>query len=374
MAVVSVVIPNGGTKSWTDYAIGAGDTIDITQSGGDDNGTFIFNTAGASCMGVSIQSGKNITLRFNSNGLVTINGSVTNMWSVDVQGTSIFKISAAGAAADVIATFQSRTGVVGYAIAAGAKVQLVGDATYRVNHYEAGMLGGTAHFPSLTGVSYPIPTAGGTIEATYAYVWSMSRLHGKTAGETLTLLDALYMFKVTTEPEEQIVAGTLTLTRSVIKTYENRTWYIKPTGTITPLQSFFDDLLPSIYSTNYYIVLLSRTTKLTVKYRAVESVEDTFLGSDGSYIEITSRKSSVVTVVAYLRYGAVWNHPLAQRNFLSQIMQLKASQGEKVKFVWNEGYFGKAYLRDHDDLIPAGRAFYEGRYEVKFEIIEAPYN
>jgi hypothetical protein len=374
MAVISVVIPNGGTKNWTDYTITSGDTIDITQSGGDDNGTFIFNTAAVSCAGVSIQTGKSVTLRFNSNGVVTINGSVTNMWSVDVQGTSIFKISAVGAAANVAATFQSRTGVVGYAIAAGAKVQFIGDATYRVNHYEAGMLGGTAHFPTLTGMSYPIPTAGGTIEVIYSYMWSMSRLHGKTSGETLTLLDALYMFKVTTEPEEQIVAGTLTLTRSVIKTYENRTWYIKPTGTITLLQSFFDDLLPSIYSTNYYIVLLSRTTKVTVKYRAVESVEDTFLGSDGSYIEITSRKSSVVTVVAYLRYGTVWDHPLAQRKFLAQIMELKSAQGEKVKFTWQDGHFGKAYLRDHDDLIPPGRAFYEGRYEVKFEVIEAPYN
>ncbi len=374
MAVVSVVIPNGGTKSWTDYTINAGDTIDISQAGGDNNGTFIFNTAAVSCAGVTIQSGKNITLRHNSNGVVTVNGSVTNMWSVDVQGTSIFKISAAGAAADVIATFQSRTGVVGYAIAAGAKVQLVGDATYRLNHYEAGMLGGTAHFPSLTGVTYPIPTAGGTIEATYAYVWSMGRLHGKTAGEVLTLIDSLYLFKTTTEPEEQVVAGTANITRSVIKTWGNKTWYIKPIGTLSVARGFFDDLLPSIYSANYYIVLLGRTTKVTTKFRALETAEDTFLGSDGSYIEITSRKSTVATVVAMLRHGSVWDHPLAQRKFIAQVMDLKAASGELVKFAWNEGYFGKAYLREADDLISPGRAFYEGVWEIRFEVIEAPYN
>jgi hypothetical protein len=375
MAVVNVIIPNGGTKNWTDYAIGAGDTINITQSGGDNNGLFIFNTAGVSCMGVTIQDGKNITLRWNNNGTVTINGSIGKYWAMDLTGTSVLIISAIGASADITVISQTRTGIVGWTLAAGASVQFVGSATYRVLHYEDTMAGGTAHFPTLLGSAYPVPTAGGTITATYAYLFSLSRLHGKTAGEVLTLTDALYNFITLIEPEEQIVAGTINLARAIIGTWQSKIWYIKPTGTIVSNRGFFDNVLPTLYSASYYVILRGRTTKCQVKYREIETIEDSFLGADGSYIEVTNRKSSVVTVQAVLRYHAVWDHPLAQRRFLAELMDLKVVQGgELVKFTWHEGHFGKSYLRAHDDFINPGRAFYEGAYEVRFEIIEAPYN
>jgi len=375
MATIHVIIPDAGTVNWSGAgAIGATDIVSLEQTGGNNNGTFVFDVAAVTCGGIIVQDGKNITIRATNNGTVNINGSWVNLWKLDLTGTSIIKLDASIAAADCLVTWQSRTGLVGYTLAAGTKIWYFGTPTYRILHSEAGSMAGTAHFPTWSSLAYPVPSAGGTIEATYTYLYSMQRLHGKTVGEALTLTDAAYFFYVATEPEEEIVAGTITMTRAIIGTWQNKAWYIKPTGTLTVARAWFDNLLPSFYSTNYYVVLLNRTTKAQVKFRAPETVQDSFLGSDGSYIEITNRKSSYVVIQGSARYGSVWDHPLSQRKFLAQLMDLKQASAELVKFTWHEGHFPKAYLIDHDDDIATGRTFYEGNYDFKFEVIEAPYN
>jgi hypothetical protein len=376
MATVHVVIPDAGTVNWSGAgAIGSTDIVSLEQTGGNDNGTFVLDTAAVSCGGITVQAAKKITIKATNNGTVNINGNWTNLWKIWLTGTSIIKCDASIAAADCLLNWQSVATVVGIVSVIGAKIQLVGTAAYRILMYETGMIGGTNHLPTLIGYTYGVITGNaGIIDATYTYILGGDHLHGRNANETLVLTDSALIFNVVTEPEEEIIAGTLTMVRSVIGSYLAKVYYIKPTGALSVTRGWFDNLLPTFYSASYYVVLLNRTTKCQVKFRALEIIDDSFLGSDGSYIEITGHKSSYVIVQGSARYSTWWDHPLAQRKFLAQLMDLKAAAGELVKFTWHEGHFPKAFLREHDDNIDPGMDFYTGKYDFQFNVIEAPYN
>ncbi len=257
----------------------------------------------------------------------------------------------------------------------GGTLTLVGDATYRVRVYELGRLtvdgdGVVTDLGPVNGIS----GGSGILVATYAAMFHMRTL--PKAGTT-TLTDSEYWFTVSgTAPVEQIVSGTWSLTRSLISSYASVLWYIKPTGTLSLTNSFLDGCLPTLYSTNYYVVWYQQATKIVpVPPEKVEAT-DVFLGSAGEYSELIAYKSEGIELEGRVVFGdlARWNHALDHRIFVSRMLDLLAASSTFPKCTWHGGHYAKAELVSFGAVDKPGEGFNVSSRNYKAVVMSRPYN
>lgn len=219
-----------------------------------------------------------------------------------------------------------------------------------------------------------IPAGMTTLTLTWSTIEHMAAV---LKASTLTLTDSEYLFYVGTEPEEQDVAGTWSLTRSLIQSYDGERWYVKPSGNdITMVASFLDNCLPSIFSTNFYIILFQMPFQLDKSPRPrVESVTS-FLGSTGAYMEVTGYNSEKVNIRGRVSFNdlALWDHVLDHRIFVANLEQLNQDQDEIFAFTWNEGHFPFASLSQLLVQQQPGEAFTTSSRIYAFLVSERPHN
>jgi hypothetical protein len=347
----------------------SGDRFYIYLEIGQTASTFNFDEAAKTLGLIQVQTGKTVTTGFSQN--LTLNGSFVNSYIVNVTGTAIVTQTATGA--DAYATFVSNASS-GWTIAAGAKWVLVGTAAYHCYVRETGRatVGGDGIITDL-GPTNSIGVTGGTLQGTYTHFLHMRLL---LKASSLVLTDSEYWFTVGTEPEEQIQAGTWTLVRSLIAAYDNKRWYVKPTGTISLTDSYLDGCIPTIYSSNYYIVFYQTPTKILETSRPRIEAEDSFLGGLGEYSEVTGYKSSYVDLEGRLSMNdlALWDHPLDHRILAAMSRQLSRAQAEIVKLTWNEGHYPKATIFSVNFEQFAGEGWHQASRTYKIVIKERPYN
>ncbi len=218
-----------------------------------------------------------------------------------------------------------------------------------------------------------IPAGMTTLVSTYGSHLNMATLLKASA---MTLTDSEYWFYVVAEPEEQIVAGAWTHTRSIVSSYDRKTWYIKPTGTLTIKFSFFFNCIPTFYSTNYYVVLYQMPWSLSKVLAAKVMAESSFLGSTGGYSEVTGYMSAKVSGEGRVSYGdlALWDHVLDHKIFVAQLEEILADQDEIFELTWSEGHFAKAELTEFTAEQEPGETDESSSRIYKFLVKERPYN
>lgn len=219
-----------------------------------------------------------------------------------------------------------------------------------------------------------IPAGMTTLASTYGAHEHMAAV---LKASSLTLVDSEYWFYIGTAPEEQVVAGTWDLTRSVVASYDGERWYVKPTGNdITMVASLLLNAIPSIYSTNFYIVFFQNFSDGEETPRPRVEAEAGFLGSTGEHSEVTGYKSSKVDMEGRISYDdlALWNHPLDHRIFTANLRQLNRDQDEIFAFTWNQGHYAKATLFDFKLTQERGESDVTASRWWKVVVKERPYN
>lgn len=199
--------------------------------------------------------------------------------------------------------------------------------------------------------------------------------------KTVTLTDSVFKWYVAAAPEEYDVTGTHVITRSVFQPQNasppNRRYYLKPTGAaMTVVASWYDDILPTIFSANFYIIFFQEQFVLDKTARPrVESVTS-FLGSLGSYMEVTGYESEKVNIRGRVSFDNLteWDHPLDHRIFIANLEQLNRDQDEIFAFTWNEGHFPLASMSDLLIQQEPGEAFQVASRIYSFLVSERPHN
>jgi len=370
------ILAHGDTVAFSEIANEptAGDVMYFYPEIGGTAATFNFDETGKTFGELRIASGVTFTLGFTSGGTTAINGSIFNAYILNFTGATQVTESAVGAAADIYVQFISNANCA-ITIAAGAKYILTGSAAYRVYVYEALRLAVAGDgIITDSGPVNGIGISGGTLQATYAHVFHMRTL---LKASTLTLTDSEYWFTATgTEPVEQIQAGTWTITRSLISSYSDVLWSLKPTGTITMAHSFLDHCIPSIYSNNFYIRLIQMARKMSEVHRPRVEAESEFLGGAGEYSEVTDYKSSYIEAEFRLTHDdiALWDHALDHRILIAKLEELAEDQDEIFAFTWHRGYYAKASLSSLAVDQEAGQHFHGGSLLLRLTVKERPYN
>jgi len=275
---------------------------------------------------------------------------------------------------------RSLTGGVGSELIYSAGSSMTIDDTVSIDYSpETVTMSGTQAKPPLctsAAVGEPtnkIPAGMTNLVSTYGKHEHMAAL---LKASSLTLTDSEYWFYVGTSPEEQIVAGTWVITRSLIASYGRDEWYIKPTGTLTIDFSLLARCLPTIYSANYYIVFYQGADRLTKVPRPKIEAESAFLGGIGEYTELTGFMSEKVEVAGRVTYDdlTLWNHPLDHKIFTAMLEELNRDQDEIVKFTWNEGHFSEATMKDYRPEQYRGEGSIAASRTFTFIMKERPYN
>ena len=275
---------------------------------------------------------------------------------------------------------RSITGGVGSGIiySAGSKMTLDDDALIDYSVETVTMTGTKAKPVVCTSAASGTPTnkipAGmTTIVSTYGSHEHMAAL---LKASSMTLTDSEYWFHVGTAPEEQVVAGTWTTTRSIVGSYDREQWYVKPTGTLTIKYSFFFNCVPSIYSTNYYVVLYQMPWLLSKVLAAKVVAESSFLGSTGGYSEVTGYVSAKVIGEGRLSMDdlALWDHVLDHKIFVAELEEILADQDEIFELTWSEGHFAKAELTEFSAEQGPGESDERSSRVYRFMVKERPYN
>jgi len=297
--------------------------------------------------------------------IINVNGSVV----LTVDATT-----ATGAGEDLDVFMRSKS-TAAITIASGATMALLGDATYRVFMQEEGRLSRSGHTVTDAGPSQGIDISAGTFTCTFAHVFHMNNL---VKSSTLNLTDSEYWFSVTTSPEEQVVAATWTLSHSLVSCYSPsiNQWYIKPTGTITTTRSLFHGLLPTIYSSDYYIVFYHMPAVLNHKEPPKIIAESAFHGSFGEDGEVTGHLSRSVDIQGRVTYDnlTLWNHPLNHMAFMADMHELLADEDEIVKWTWRNGHYAKATLDEFKPEERAGENSVTATIHYTAHIKERPYS
>jgi len=181
----------------------------------------------------------------------------------------------------------------------------------------------------------------GTFTGIYTQVKNAA---GIPLSSNLYLTDSEFCFSPASSPQEYILAGNYSIIRSK---YDPRggTYYIKPTGNMSTDGGFLDGILPTIYSTNYYIPFFDMP-------KAIESEQEIYVaehipvGGKGSHIMTTGYGSRRVTFEGWNGDTNLsnWNHPLGQRWFVSRMKQLFKEPSEIVKITYSQGHYPAAKL------------------------------
>lgn len=369
-------IPSASYCSWGGWTNSpdSGDNIYFYMEMGASAGDFNFNAPPVTTGDLTVQAGKAILLKWNNAADKTyINGSVFNAYTIEVQDNVNIEQSAVLAGHDIYFIWQSNANTYMSLSATGGKWKIIGSSSYHCYWWEINRASVSGNLITDLGPVNPITISGGTLEATYAHILHMENL---LQASSLILTDSEYWFVVASAPEEHIVAGTWTLIRSLISSYSSLLWYIKPTGTISLTDSLLDNLLPTIYSSNYYIIFWQLPSKMVERHRARNEVITQFIGGQGEYSEVSSFDSSYVEVEGRASYDdlALWDHALDHRIFVARLRALKREKNELIKFCWHKGYFPIALLSDFENESRAGEAFGTACEYWKVKVSERPYN
>jgi hypothetical protein len=208
------------------------------------------------------------------------------------------------------------------------------------------------------------------ISSTYGYLRGVGVL---PIASTVNLTDSELGFYPTTDPAEVVVSGAWTITRTRVWTQNGKKYYIKPTGSVVATGSYFDGILPSIYSSTYYVVFFDNPMTTDPQYTKVEALHLP-LGGTGYYSITTGYGGRKIAVTGNLtdRNISSWNHPLAQRWFISKMTEVMNAPDTILSFTWHEGSM-LAALTNFGTAFGTGRDWSTGirRYDAVLE--ERPY-
>lgn len=219
-----------------------------------------------------------------------------------------------------------------------------------------------------------IPAAMTNLDIEYGSILKMAAL---LKASSLTLTDSEYWFYVGTEPEEEDVAGTWAIIRSLIASYDGENWYVKPSGgDISISYSLLVNCLPSIYSTNHYIIFYQMPWLLTPAPPKKLAAEAAFQGGAGQYSETTGYESAKVIGEGRVSYDdlTLWDHPLDHRIFVAMMNELLADQDEYPAFTWGGGHFPISELTEFDPDQEPGEGDEVASRIYRFVVKDRPYN